>query len=109
MAKKTIEKFYSDISGAEIDAKTPTVTFSFEGASYEIDLTQDEREVFVKSLSPYLEAGRKAPGIARRNRRSRPQSSNAKDIRAWAIDQGIAVPARGRVPADIVEAYHAAH
>lgn len=34
---------------------------------------------------------------------------SAKDVRAWAVDQGIDVPARGKVPDDVVEAYQAAH
>lgn len=111
MAKKTIEKFYSDISGAEIDTATPTVIFSFEGTPYEIDLTAGERSEFIELLNPYLNAARKASGGARRSRRSKPQSgsTSAKDIRAWAIEEGLTVPARGRVPADIIEAYHAAH
>jgi hypothetical protein len=31
-----------------------------------------------------------------------------KDVRAWARDQGIDVPARGKVPDDVVEQYKAA-
>lgn len=32
-----------------------------------------------------------------------------KAVRAWAADQGIDVPAKGRIPADVNEAYQAAH
>lgn len=32
----------------------------------------------------------------------------AKDVRAWAAEQGIDVPARGQLPATIVEQYQAA-
>lgn len=34
---------------------------------------------------------------------------DAKVVRAWAAEQGIDVPARGKLPADLVERYQAAH
>lgn len=37
----------------------------------------------------------------------RPEPS-AKDVRAWAAEQGIDVPARGKLPAELVEQYLAA-
>jgi len=33
----------------------------------------------------------------------------AKDVRAWAKEQGIEVPARGALPADLYAQYQAAH
>lgn len=33
----------------------------------------------------------------------------AKAVRAWAAKEGIEVPARGKLPADLVEQYRAAH
>ncbi|MFI0897070.1 histone-like nucleoid-structuring protein Lsr2 [Streptomyces sp. NPDC020983] len=33
----------------------------------------------------------------------------AKDVRAWAKEQGIEVPVRGAVPQDVTDAYVAAH
>ncbi|MFJ9374430.1 histone-like nucleoid-structuring protein Lsr2 [Streptomyces sp. NPDC101455] len=32
-----------------------------------------------------------------------------KDVRAWAAEQGIEVPARGKIPDAVVEQYQAAH
>lgn len=32
-----------------------------------------------------------------------------KDVRAWAAQQGIEVPARGKIPAEVNEQYVAAH
>ncbi|WP_293786321.1 Lsr2 family protein [uncultured Aeromicrobium sp.] len=116
MAKKTIEKFFSDISGEEIENNTPTLTFAFDGTTYEIDVTEKEKAEIEKALEPYIRAGRKVSGAAvsrRRNRRSGGSTSNsgsqAKEIRAWAKEQGIDVPARGRIPADVLEKYHAAN
>lgn len=34
---------------------------------------------------------------------------DAKQVRAWAAAQGIEVPARGKLPAEVVEQYQAAH
>jgi hypothetical protein len=33
---------------------------------------------------------------------------SAADVRAWAAEQGIEVPARGKLPGDVVERYRAA-
>lgn len=34
---------------------------------------------------------------------------HAKDVRAWAVENGIEVPARGKLPTEVVGAYKAAH
>lgn len=34
---------------------------------------------------------------------------DAKAVRQWAADEGIDVPTRGKLPADVVERYRAAH
>lgn len=38
-----------------------------------------------------------------------PADPTAKDVRAWAAENGIDVPARGKLPVEIVEQYQAAH
>lgn len=37
-----------------------------------------------------------------------PADPAAKDVRAWAAENGIDVPARGKLPAEVVEQYQAA-
>lgn len=108
MARKTIEKIYSDISGEEVEGDSAT-HFSFEGTSYEIDLTPTERDALAKSLAPYVEAARKTRGNSRAKRASAAGASDARAIRAWAAENNVEVPARGRVPAAVIEAYEAAH
>lgn len=105
MAKKTIEKFYSDLSGEEIDGSNPTATFAVNGRNYEIDLTDAERESLSRALSPYIKAARQF------GRRSTPPRDGppASEIRAWAIEQGLEIPARGRIPLEILAAYDEAH
>lgn len=108
MARKTIEKIYSDISGDEIDGGGAT-HFSFEGASYEIDLTEKERQSLSEALEPYVAVARKARGGSKAKRTtSSAQSSDAKTIRAWAAENSFDVPSRGRIPASVIEAYKAA-
>lgn len=109
MAKKTVEKFYSDLSGEEIDAPSPTVSFVFDGVGYEVDLTPGERETFEKAVAPYIAIGRRAGGRSRSGTSLASNGLDAKVVRAWAQEQGLDVPARGRVPASIIESYQLAH
>lgn len=41
-------------------------------------------------------------------RQGKPSGDNGA-IRAWALEQGLAVSARGRISQEIREAYHAVH
>jgi hypothetical protein len=108
MARKTIEKIYSDMSGEEVEGGSATY-FALDGTSYEIDLTDAERKSLIEALEPYVAVARKARGgsKAKRSTASGP-SSDAKAMRAWAADNNVDVPARGRIPAAVVEAYEAA-
>jgi hypothetical protein len=106
MAKKTVEKFYSDLSGDEVDTPSPTVTFTFDGVGYEVDLTEAERQAFADAVAPYIAVGRRAAGRAASSRTaSRKSGVDAKAVREWAQEQGLDVPARGRVPASLIQAY----
>jgi hypothetical protein len=112
MAKKTIARYFSDISGDTIEADSPTVTFSLNGISYEIDLTESEQSALNEAFAPYVAAGRKISRNQARNQSKARTSGNGtppKEIRSWAESQGIAMPARGRIPSAVVEAYNAAH
>ncbi|MGJ9412849.1 Lsr2 family protein [Aeromicrobium sp. CF4.19] len=108
MARKTIEKFFSDLSGDEIDTPSPTVRFVFDGVGHEVDLTAAERETFEKAVAPYIAVGRRA-GRAGSRATTSSGGPDAKAVRAWASENGLDVPARGRVPASIIEKYEAAH
>jgi hypothetical protein len=106
MAKKTIEKFYSDLSNTEIDKSTPTVRFAFDGTDYEIDLTSTEKSEFAAVLGTYISAGRK---VTSARRTAKAPAYDAKAVRAWAKANKVDVPARGRIPASVLNAYNAAH
>lgn len=107
MAQKVQVLLVDDLDGGEADE---TVSFSLDGASYEIDLSGENAKKLRDSLQPFVEHARKA-GSVRPRRRSRGPSSRERsaDIRAWAKARGIKVNERGRIPANVVEQYEAAH
>jgi hypothetical protein len=100
-----------DLDGS---ANAQTVTFSFDGTAYTIDLGKKNRAALEKALKPYLAAATK---VSRRSTRSRATGGrggrsatpNLADVRAWASAQGIAVSDRGRIARDVLDAYAAAH
>ncbi len=92
---------------------TETLEFSYRGADYQIDLSAANARALDKLVAPILEISRRReerPAARRRPVRKTPASAPAPGaIRAWAKSQGIAVSERGRVPADVVKRYQAAH
>lgn len=113
MAQKVNIVLVDDIDGSDA---TQTVTFGLDGASYEIDLNDDNAAALREALAPYVGHGRKVgrggAGAKRGGGRAAASSASgasAKEIREWARDNGHAVPERGRIPADVREAYDAAH
>ena len=111
MAQKTIVKTYDDLDGSEIDADGRSVSFSFDGTSYEIDLTGRNVEKMREDFSVYIETARKVSGRAGRgsSKAAEPAPVDTRAVRAWAEEQGLGVSARGRLSTDLVEQYRAAH
>jgi hypothetical protein len=106
MAQKVTVVLEDDLTGGP--AKQ-TVRFAFDGTDYEIDLNDKNTAAFSKQLAPYLEHARRA-GRAPARRAGRPAASRQRsgDIRTWAKEHGLAVSERGRIPANVLEQYHAA-
>lgn len=105
MVKKTLAKYFSDVSGDEIDGESPTVSFALEGTSYEIDLTESERQELRDALAVYVDAARKSTRGATRKKST--GGPSPKDVRDWARENNIDVPSRGRIPATVIEAFEA--
>jgi hypothetical protein len=107
MARTTIVTIVDDIDGSE---GAETVTFTFDGQSYEVDLSTKNRDKFQKILQPFVDSGRRAgrQGAAR-SARTRTSRNNSSAIRSSAAEQGLTVSERGRIPATIVAKYEAAH
>jgi hypothetical protein len=115
MAQKTQVTLVDDLDGSDA---TQTVTFAFQGASYEIDLNDEHAASLEESLAEWIGAARKTTGrsggaAARpsgaRGSSSGPKRTDLDAVRAWARDNGHTVSDRGRVSNKILEAYDAAH
>lgn len=107
MARKIQVMLEDDLSGGEADE---TVSFALDGVSYEIDLSSRNADKLRHALQPYVDAGRKSNRSRKSGTRSTGKATGkAGEIRAWAEANGVPVSARGRVSADVVAQYEAAH
>jgi hypothetical protein len=107
MAQKVQVLLVDDLDGSEA---TETVPFGLDGASYEIDLSTGNAGKLRKELAHYVEHARKASAPSRRRRaRTGPGRERSAQIRQWAKQRGYKVNERGRIPANIVAEYEAAH
>lgn len=110
MAQKVTIVLVDDLDGTEADE---TVSFALDGKSYEIDLNDKNAAALRDALAPWLGHARRlssGPGRTRRSAgASASNSRDLKDVRNWARANGHEVSERGRVPANILEAYDAAH
>jgi hypothetical protein len=111
MAQKVSIILIDDIDGSEADE---TVRFALDGSSYEIDLNATHAQELRDALSLYVGHARKAGSGGRRGGggggRGRSASGpSAADIRAWGRENGYDVPERGRIPAELREAYDSAN
>jgi Lsr2 len=97
-----------DIDGSE---GAETLTFGLDGMTYEIDLSEKNRSKLEKALAPYVSAGRRISRSYSRSNASRavgPRVDRAL-IRAWAKEQGFTLSERGRISAEVMRRYEAAH
>ena len=105
MAQKTVVTLVDDISGEDIkEGKGETVRFALDGQAYEIDLTLKNADKLRGVILDYVASARKV-GRATGKAGARTRSSNAKEIRDWARSNGMDVPDRGRIPANVMEAW----
>jgi hypothetical protein len=103
MAKKITVKLQDDLDGG---LAAETVRFGMDGAEYEIDLSKKNAAAFRRKLAPFIDHARKAGrGQRRRPARTAASRDRSGSIRAWAQAHGIAVSARGRIPASVVKRY----
>lgn len=123
MAKRVRYELVDDIDGSAIpDGEGESIDFSVDGVDYTIDLKTKNANDFRKKIDYYIE---NATRIGGRKRRPTPagghsptaptQSAGARtagqtrEIRQWAADNDYDISDRGRIPAAIVEAFHADH
>lgn len=110
MAQKVVITLVDDINGENADE---TVLFGLDGVNYEIDLTAQNAAELRAAFAPWVGHARRSGGRRVSGRRPRAagggSSSEAGKIRAWARENGFTVSDRGRIPAEVAEAYAKAH
>jgi hypothetical protein len=106
MAQRVQVILEDDYDGGSADE---TVAFSLDGAEYEIDLSSKNASSLRDALAPWTAHARKVGGRRRRGGKSSGGSNSSSDIRAWAAANGFEVSSRGRVSAEVREAYDKAH
>jgi hypothetical protein len=106
MAQKVNIVLIDDIDQSDAEE---TVTFGLDGREFAIDLNKKNARSLRDALAPYVAHARP---VSRSGRRTSARAANGaapSEIRAWARDNGFNVPERGRVAAEVREAYAAAH
>jgi hypothetical protein len=113
MAQKHIVQLIDDIDGGEA---SETVTFALDGTNYEIDLSEKNAARLREALAEFVGHGRRttrggaraaATAAPRRSRNGRGDREQTAAIRDWARKNGFKVGEKGRIPGDVLEAYHA--
>jgi hypothetical protein len=111
--KKQITQLVDDLDGSVLEAGSgSTVRFSLEGRQYEIDLSDANAQKLRSALAPFISAGRSVAGASRGSgprRSSRGASGELAAIRAWAQGHGYTVGDRGRISAEVRDAYERAN
>lgn len=105
MAQRVVVQKTDDIDGSEA---TQTVTFALEGVNYEIDLNDAHAEELRAAIREYASAGRRIGGRATAAAVKSAAGYDPKAVRAWAASHKVEIPARGRIPAAVLEQYRAA-
>jgi hypothetical protein len=114
MAEKVIRTLVDDLDGSEAEE---TVEFAIDGISYEIDLSSSNAGKLRDTLASYVAHARRTGGRRRSGgavrgavgRAARPATADREQnqaIRDWARKRGMKVSDRGRIPAEVLEAYH---
>jgi hypothetical protein len=106
MAQRVQIILEDDFDGGQADE---TVAFGLDGSDYEIDLSGSNASKLRDALAPWIASARKTGGRRRRGAVKAQSGPGSAEIRAWAQENGMQVSARGRVPAEVREAYANAH
>lgn len=111
MAKKNTVVVTDDLDGSTLsEGEAETITFTYGGQSYEIDLSRDNAKKLDDALAPFIDAARKVRTSTATNRPARVKGSrDLNAIRQWATQNGHTVAERGRVSQSVIDAYDAAN
>lgn len=113
MAQKLQVLLTCDLDDDDIEA-VETVSFGYDGVNYAFELCGDHLEEFNNVMQGYIASARRADGQRRSGGGSGGSRSGANRedpgaVREWARGAGYEVSDRGRIPAEVRDAYDAAH
>lgn len=111
MAKREKTSLVDDLDGGEAHEK---VRFAIDGRTYVIDLSKENSAKLRDALAPFVSAARRRTGrrgTAARTAPARTASDREQNhaVREWALQQGMRISERGRIPSDVIRAYRAVH
>lgn len=102
-------RLVDDLDGEVADE---TVEFGVDGKNYEIDLSTANAKRLRDALAEFVGSARRSGGRRRGGapaavvRRASVDREQNQAIREWARKRGMKVSDRGRIPAEVLEAYH---
>jgi len=114
MAQKVTVQLVDDLDGS-VAEDISTVTFGLDGASYEIDLTGGNADKLRAILADFVGSARRVGGRVKRGTGVHGAVTPAagreqtKAIREWARKNGFDLSDRGRIPANVLQAFEEAH
>lgn len=119
MAQKISVLLVCDLHEDEVEG-TETIAFGLDGAAYEVDVCDDHGAQIRDAFAPFVGAARRAgrpsagSSLRRPGRSSRPAPAGSdrelvQAKREWARKNGFTVSDRGRLSAELLTAYDAAH
>lgn len=108
MVQKVQVVLFDDVVGGTADE---TVSFAIDGVSYAIDLSAENAAELREALAPWVASARKLPRSksARRGSHTVTSGPPANEVREWARANGHDVSERGRISAEIKDAFVAAN
>lgn len=127
MAKQEIHTtvYICDRDKSEHDKDGIKVHLDLDGKHFALDLGPNAAEDFDASIADRDDAlkrlgefaalvkptvkGRKPAGTAKSGKPAAVRNPDSSAIRAWAMERGIKIGPRGRIPAAVVESFNKAH
>ncbi len=111
MAQIKEVRLVDDLDGDQADE---TVEFAIDGKSYEIDLSGANAGKLRDAVAEFVASARRITGrrgrgsaaVAAAPRRPAIDREQNQAIREWARKRDMKVSDRGRIPSEVLEAYH---
>ncbi len=116
MAQIREVRLIDDLDGEQA---AETVEFGIDGKNYEIDLSDENAAQLRDVFALYVAAARRTTASTRRRasaaaaggaaRRPAIDREQNQAIREWARKRDLKISDRGRIPSEVLEAYHKEH